>query len=61
MDAKKMSKKVLPVAGATMAAGAALLMMTRPQKKKRSVQKTAGRAIQAVGEAVEHYRGGFKL
>lgn len=60
MNAKKM-KKILPVAGVSMAAGAALLMMTRPAKKTRSLQKTAGRAIKAVGEAVEHYHGGFKM
>lgn len=54
-------KKALPVAGLGMAAGAALLMMTRPQKKQHKMQKTAGRAIKAVGEAVEHYHGGFKM
>lgn len=60
MDAKKRKTKVLPIAGAAMAAGAALLMMTRPQKKQHKMQKTAGRAIKAVGEAVEHYQG-FKM
>ena len=59
MNVSKM-KKVLPVAGLSMAAGAALLMMTKP-RKKHSMQKTAGRAIKAVGEAVEHYHGGFKM
>ena len=59
MNGKKM-KKALPVAGISMAAGAALLMMVRPGKKQRGLQKTAGRAIKAVGEAVEHYQG-FKL
>ena len=54
MDAKKMKKKVLPIAGATMAAGAALMMMARSGKKQHKMQKTAGRAIKAVGEAVEH-------
>ena len=61
MDMKQVGKKVLPVAGMTMAAGAALLMMTRPGKKQRRMQKTAGRAIKAVGEAVEHFHGGFKM
>lgn len=60
MNGKKL-KKILPVAGVSMAAGAALLMMTRPAKKRPSLQKTAGRAIKAVGEAVEHYHGGFKM
>ena len=60
MNMKKM-KKMLPLAGMSMAAGAALLMMTKPQKKQHRMQKTAGRAIKAVGEAVEHYHGGFKM
>ena len=54
-------KKILPAVGVSIAAGAALLMMTRPGKKKHKMQKTAGRAIKAVGEAVEHYHGGFKM
>lgn len=60
MDAKKMKRKVLPIAGAAMATGAALLMMTGTGKKHHRMQKTAGRAIKAVGEAVEHYQG-FKM
>lgn len=56
---KKMNKTVLPLAGVGMAAGAALLMMTRPGKKRQKMQKTAGRAIKAVGEVVEHYHGSF--
>lgn len=60
MDKNQMKKKVLPMAGAAMAAGAALMMMTRSGKKKHKMQKTAGRAIKAVGEAVEHYHG-FKM
>jgi archaellin len=60
MDANKMKKTVLPIAGVTMAAGAALVMMSRSGKKQHKMQKTAGRAIKAVGEAVEHYQG-FKL
>lgn len=60
MNAKQMKKKVLPIAGATMAAGAALMMMTRSGKKQHKMQKTAGRAIKAVGEVVEHYHG-FKM
>lgn len=59
MDKQKM-KKVLPLAGAGMAAGAALLMMTRPSKRQK-MQKTAGRAIKAVGDVVEHFHGGFKM
>lgn len=57
---KATMKKVLPAAGVSMAAGAALLMMTRSGKKQHRMQKTAGRAIKAVGEAVEHYHGGFR-
>lgn len=54
----KMEKKaVLPIAGATMAAGAAIGLMMLPKKKKHSAQKAAGRAIKAVGEAVEHFNG----
>lgn len=48
-------KSVLPIAGATMAVGAAALgMMMMPRKKKQSAQKAAGRAIKAVGDVVEH-------
>ncbi len=61
MNMKTMKHKVLPMAGVGMAAGAALLMMTRPRGKQHKMQKTAGRAIKAVGEAVEHYHGGFKM
>lgn len=58
----KLGKKaMLPVAGATMAAGAAIGMMMLPKKKKHSAQKAAGRAIKAVGEAVEHFDGSFKM
>lgn len=61
MDMKRIGKKTLPIAGMSMAAGAALLMMTQFGKKQRRMQKTAGRAIKAVGEAVEHFHGSFKL
>ena len=55
-------KSVLPIAGATMAVGAAALgMMMMPRKKKQSAQKAAGRAIKAVGEVVEHFNGSFKM
>ena len=60
MDNKKMKKSVLPLAGATMIAGAAFLMLNRPSKRQK-MQKTAGRAIKAVGDAVEHFNGGFKM
>lgn len=54
----KLDKKaVLPIAGATMAAGAAIGMMMLPKNKKRSAQRAAGKAIKAVGEAVEHFNG----
>ena len=52
-----MKKKMgmLPAVGLSMAAGAAVLMMTKPKKKSGSVQKAAGKALKAVGEAVEHF------
>ena len=59
----KMDKKaVLPIAGATMVAGAAALgMMMMPKKKKHSAQKAAGKAIKAVGEVVENFSGSLKM
>ena len=59
-DSKAKMKMVLPAVGVSMAAGAALLMMAKP-KKKHQMQKAAGRAIQAVGEAVEHFPGNLKM
>ena len=57
----KLDKKaMLPIAGATMAAGAAIGMMMMPKKKKHSAQKAAGKAIKAVGEVVEHFNGSLK-
>ena len=58
----KMDKKtVLPIAGATMAAGAAIGMMMMPKKKKHTAQKAAGKALKAVGEAVENFNGSLKM
>ena len=58
----KMDKKtVLPIAGATMMAGAALGMMMLPKKKKATAQKAAGKAIKAVGEVVEHLDRSLKM
>ena len=58
----KMDKKaVLPIAGATMVAGAALGMMMMPKKKKHTAQKAAGKALKAVGEAVENFSGSLKM
>ena len=58
----KMDKwTVLPVAGATMAAGAAIGLMMLPKKKKQSAQKAAGRAIKAVGDVVEHLDRSLKM
>ena len=58
----KMDKKtMLPIAGATMAAGAAIGMMMLPKRTKHTAQKAAGRAIRAVGDAVEHFNGSFKM
>ena len=55
-----MKKTVLPMVGVGMAAGASLLMMAKPSKKQK-MQKTAGKAIKAVGEAVENFHGSFKM
>ncbi len=54
-------KAMLPIAGATMAAGAAIGLMMMPKKKKHTAQKAAGRAIKAVGEAVENFNGSLKM
>ena len=54
-------KAMLPIAGATMMAGAAIGMMMMPKKKKQSAQKAAGKAIKAVGEVVEHFNGSLKM
>ena len=57
----KLDKKaVLPAMGVGMAAGAAMLMLAAP-RKKHTMQKTAGRAIRAVGEAIEHGRLDFRM
>ena len=53
----KMKMGMLPAVGLSMAAGAAVLMMTRPKKKTGAVQKAAGKALKAVGEVVEHFNG----
>ena len=58
----KMDKRsMLPIAGATMAAGAAIGLMMMPKKKKKSAQKAAGRAIKAVGDVVEHLDRSLKM
>lgn len=58
----RMDKKaVLPIAGATMAAAGAIGLMMMPRKKKHTAQKAAGRAIKAVGEAVENFNGSLKM
>ena len=54
-------RAVLPIAGATMAAGAAIGLMMMPKKKKRSAQKAAGRAIKAVGDVVENLDRSLKM
>ena len=56
---KPMNKAVLPAVGLGVAAAATLgAVMMRPRKKK-SVQAAAGKAIKAVGEAVEHFSSGL--
>ena len=58
---KPMNKAVLPAVGLGVAAAATLgAVMVRP-KRKKSVQAAAGKAIKAVGEAVEHFHGGLKM
>ena len=58
----KLDKKaVLPIAGATMMAGAAIGMAMMPKKKKHSAQRAAGKAIKAVGEVVENFSGSLKM
>ena len=54
-------RAVLPIAGATMAAGAAIGMMMMPKKKKHSAQRAAGKAIKAVGEVGENFSGSLKM
>lgn len=53
----KMNKAVLPAVGLSVAAGAAVLMMMKPKQKPGTVQMAAGKAIKAVGEAVENFTG----
>ena len=55
------TKTMLPIAGATMMAGAAIGLMMRPGKKKQSARKAAGRAIKAVGDVVEHLDRSLKM
>ena len=58
---KPMNKAVLPAVGLGVAAAATLgAVMMRPRKKK-AVQAAAGKAIKAVGEAVEHFSSGLKM
>ena len=58
----KLDKKaMLPIAGATMAAGAAIGVMMMPKNKKHSAQRAAGKAIKAVGEVVENFSGSLKM
>jgi len=53
----KMKMGMIPAVGLSMAAGAAVLMMTKPKKKSGTMQKAAGKALKAVGEVVENYNG----
>lgn len=58
---KKMGKGVLPLVGASMVAGAAVSMMMMPRRKKMTMQNAAGKAIKAVGEAVENFSSAVKM
>ena len=57
---KMTSKMTLPAVGLGVAAGAAVMMAMKP-REKHSVQKVAGKAIQAVGEAVESFSNSMKM
>ena len=46
---------VWPIAGATMAAGAAIGISLIPRRKRQAAQKAAARALRAVGDAVENF------
>ena len=61
MTAKMEKSMVWPIAGTALAAGAVAGIALMPRKKKRSAQKAAGRAIKAVGEAVENFSANFKM
>ena len=54
-------KTILPIAGATMAAGAAIGLMMRPGKNRKSARRAAGKAIKAVGDVVEHLDHSLKM
>ena len=59
--AGKMSKTVLPMVGLSMAAAVTVgAVMMRPSKKKK-MQAAAGKAIKAVGEAVESFSSAMKM
>ena len=58
---KAKMKAVLPAVGVSMMAGAATLMIIARPKKRHNVQKAAGRAIRAVGEAVENFPSNLKM
>ncbi len=61
--ATQMNKSVLPALGLGMAVAATMgvgLVMAKPRGTKK-VQAAAGRALKAVGEAVENFSSGMKL
>lgn len=58
---KQVNKGLLPLVGASMVAGAAVSMMMMPKKKKMTMQNAAGKAIKAVGEAVENFSSVTKM
>ncbi len=61
MNMKMDKSMVWPIAGTALAAGAVAGIALMPRKKKRSAQKAAGRAIKAVGEAVENFSANLKM
>ncbi len=61
MSMKLDKSMVWPIAGTMAVMGAAAGIALMPRKKKHAAQKAAGRAIKAVGEAVEHFPASLKM
>lgn len=57
----KMNRAVIPMVGLGMAAAAAVGAVMMKPKKKTTVQSAAGKALKAVGEAVENFSGAMKM
>ncbi len=57
----KMNKAVLPMVGLGVVAAATVGAVMMKPKKKTTVQAAAGKAIKAVGEAVENFSSAMKM